>query len=119
MASNDLLSIWAACLEAIPDEDGKVLTIKFPTARQAANAGIELYRLRKQAQKLSKRDLPPDDPRWGTSPWDAFRVVQPGRKRIDISSAEPILHIYLQGHGNFQFEIIPNAPDRRPKPRKT
>lgn len=82
-----------------------VLRAGFDTPAAAKYAKIELYRLRTKAKRQSKRGLDPDDPGYDTSPWDNFKIEQPGADRNGLGgSAE--LRFFVTGHGTYSYTIL-------------
>ena len=54
------------------------VVVVFGSKTAANNYRLECYGFRGQARKRSKKNHPPSEPAWNTSPWDvlAFRVTQ-------------------------------------------
>src|SRR5690606_31441279 len=93
-----------------PAESGPVLKVRVDSPRIAKNLRLELYRLRSKSQKISRRGLSPDDPRYGSSPWDSFKLV------IPEGSSE--IHFYKEDVSPHTYQIIPQEVLELSKPKR-
>lgn len=99
----DLLQLWGEAAAAAYDPDGgPVLTVRVASRNSAKNLAAELYKIRSRARSRSRAALHPDDPAWGTSPWDELRIVQ--------DSVEPVIYFYHIETFKEEYEIITPTP---------
>ena len=114
-----LMDIWYAAVEAKaayqalanPDYSKPILEIALETPDAATWTRFELYKLRDKARANNRRGLEPDDPNYGKSPFDPFK----------LSIHDNKIQIHLEDFTPFNFEIIQTIelpPDTPKKERK-